>query len=69
MDSGRRAIYIEIDEGYYEEACKRVENAQRQERMNFEGGRGALAGDGSEVTGGNVLDLTGGRGYGDDSGE
>ena len=33
MDLGRKFIGIEIEPKYYEIACERIENAQRQQRM------------------------------------
>lgn len=35
---GRRTIGIEIDPGYFEIACERIENAQRQGRLEVESG-------------------------------
>ena len=33
MNLGRKFIGIEIEPKYYEIACERIENAQRQQRM------------------------------------
>jgi DNA modification methylase len=33
MNLGRRFIGIEIDKGYFDIACERIENAQRQVRL------------------------------------
>ena len=36
VTTGRKGIYIDCCERYFQEACKRVENAQRQGRMIYE---------------------------------
>lgn len=41
VTSGRKFIGIEIDPGYFEIACRRIENAQRQARMPMEGDHAA----------------------------